>query len=96
MERLDEVLAEVYPGSESVLQLGFSRVKLQTGFDIKQEILDALGDEGGRIYASPFSHDASAGGRPDNPIPEPGTLSLLGAGLLGLVPFMRRRSKSKT
>ena len=40
-----------------------------------------------RYVKAPFSHDASGGGTP--PIPEPGTLALLGGGLAGLA--MRRR-----
>jgi hypothetical protein len=50
---------------------------------------DAIGvNSQGRIYTNPGSHDASYFGTP-----EPGTLSLLGVGLLGMVPFLRRKRK---
>ena len=45
-----------------------------------------VGDE---TYVNPYSHDASY-------TPEPGTLALLGSGLLGLVPAFRRKRKAKT
>jgi hypothetical protein len=38
-------------------------------------------------YVNPYSHDASYHA------PEPGTLSLLGVGLLGLVPILRRKKR---
>jgi len=37
-------------------------------------------------YVNPYSHDAGV-------VPEPGTLSLLGIGLLGMVPLLRRKKK---
>ena len=37
-------------------------------------------------YVNPYSHDASY-------VPEPGTLSLLGVGLLGIVPILRRKRR---
>jgi hypothetical protein len=51
---------------------------------------DAVGvDSHGRTYTNPYSHDASYYG--SKAIPEPGTLSLLGLGLLGMIPIMRRK-----
>lgn len=48
---------------------------------------DAVGlDACGRTYVNPYSHDASY-----YATPEPGTLSLLGLGLLGIVPLLRRK-----
>jgi hypothetical protein len=38
-----------------------------------------------KTYVNPYSHDASYY------VPEPGTLSLLGIGLLGIVPILRRK-----
>ncbi len=49
---------------------------------------DALGmDSRGKTYVNPYSHDASY----YNATPEPGTLSLFGLGLLGLIPIFRRK-----
>jgi hypothetical protein len=48
---------------------------------------DAVGvDSRGRTYVNPYSHDASY-----YATPEPGTLSLLGLGLLGMIPVLRRK-----
>lgn len=51
--------------------------------------LDAVGVGvyDGLTYVNPYSHDASYY------IPEPGTLSLLGIGLLGIVPILRRKKQ---
>lgn len=51
---------------------------------------DALGvDSYGRTYTNPYSRDASYYG--SCATPEPGTLSLLGLGLLGMIPILRRK-----
>ena len=58
---------------------------------------DAAGnDMAGNVYTNPYSHDSSYGSDDDdgNPVPEPGTLSLLGMGLLGLIPVIRRKKNS--
>jgi hypothetical protein len=52
---------------------------------------DAVGvDSHDRTYTNPYSHDASYY-RDKHATPEPGTLSLLGLGLLGMVPILRRK-----
>jgi hypothetical protein len=51
---------------------------------------DAVGvDSYGRTYTNPYSSDASYYG--SCATPEPGTLSLLGLGLLGMIPILRRK-----
>jgi opacity protein-like surface antigen len=48
---------------------------------------DAVGvDSEGRTHVNPYSHDASY-----YATPEPGTLGLLGLGLLGMIPVLRRK-----
>lgn len=42
---------------------------------------------------APFSHDGETGGQPGEPVPEPGTLALVGVGVAGLAARVRRRSK---
>lgn len=44
----------------------------------------------GTTYVNPYSHDAEYG---DFSVPEPGTLSLLGLGLLGVAGYLRRRRR---
>lgn len=52
---------------------------------------DAVGvDSHGRTYTNPYSHDASYYDG-SHATPEPGTLSLLGLGLLGMIPVLRRK-----
>ncbi|MBN1162988.1 MAG: choice-of-anchor N protein [Candidatus Krumholzibacteriota bacterium] len=56
-----------------------------SGFDWAH--FDAIGvDRNGRTYSSTYDHDSSYFATP-----EPGTLSLLGLGLLGIAPLLRRK-----
>lgn len=55
-------------------------------FDAFDHII--VGKNNAQYRFAPFSHDAEGGG---SPIPEPGTLSLLGLGLLGVLGFRKRK-----
>jgi hypothetical protein len=53
---------------------------------------DAMGvDSRGNTFTNPYSHDASYYRDNNHAIPEPGTLSLLGLGLIGMIPVLRRK-----
>jgi hypothetical protein len=53
---------------------------------------DAVGvDSKGNTFTNPYSHDASYYRDHNHATPEPGTLSLLGLGLLGMIPVLRRK-----
>ena len=64
---------------------------LASGYDIHFDLYSEKARCGGDIdinQFAPFSHDAQSGGAP---VPEPGTIVLLGAGLLGLAIYGKRR-----
>jgi hypothetical protein len=53
---------------------------------------DAVGvDRCGRTFTNSSNYDASFHAGGCNAVPEPGTLSLLGIGLIGLIPILRRK-----
>lgn len=80
------------PAMKSALACSRGQVKsfhIETGGVYSSLHFDAFTLDGrGRISNfAPFSHDAAA----VSPVPEPGTLALLGSGLLGLGAYIRRR-----
>lgn len=75
-------------GFDSMGEVGFGN---EISMDVRVEgftwtHFDAVGiDAMGNTYVNPYSHESTY------IVPEPGTLSLLGLGLLGLIPILRRK-----
>lgn len=87
-------LDEGKPGAELyyvdfVVNVGALNDAYRIHFDLYQYGVN-LNNDKQIIDFAPFSHDAESG---TPPVPEPGTIFLLGAGLLGLVGYARKLKK---
>ncbi len=82
----DEYYTPENPGDSKKGDLQYYTIEYEGFFWVH---MDLTGTKDGKETFAPFSHDADA----PTPIPEPGTLLLLGFGLIGIAGFSRKKFK---